>query len=171
MVPVHCEPVTADTYEAVIALDVLPGQRDYVAPNVRSLADAWAHPTAEPLAVRQGSELIGFALLRPADDTPGTVTLCRYMIDHRFQGRRLGHAGLAAVLDRVRAAGHTRVRLSVVPGNHVAFRLYRAAGFGETGDLEDGEIVLTLDLSRDATARPGRGTVLRPGPGTAPAPE
>ncbi|WP_171164426.1 N-acetyltransferase [Streptomyces sp. I05A-00742] len=147
MVPVHCEPVTADTYEAVIALDVLPGQRDYVAPNVRSLADAWAYPAADPLALRHGPELIGFALLYPVGDAPGTVSLTRYMIDHRFQGQRLGHAGLAAVLDHARSAGHTRVRLSVVPGNHVAFRLYRAAGFEETGDLEDGEIVLARDLA------------------------
>ncbi|MBZ4317981.1 GNAT family N-acetyltransferase [Streptomyces huiliensis] len=152
MVPVHCEPVTADTYEAVMALDVLPGQRDYVAPNVRSLADAWACPAAEPLALREGAELVGFALLKPAADVPGTVSLCRYMIDHRFQGRRLGHAGLTAVLDRARAAGYTRVRLSVVPGNHVAFRLYRTAGFGETGELEDGEIVLARDLTPDDAA-------------------
>ncbi|MFI0737837.1 GNAT family N-acetyltransferase [Streptomyces sp. NPDC021100] len=154
MIPVHCEPVTVDTYEAVIALDVGPGQREFVAPNVRSLADAWAYPTADPLALLHGSELIGFALLYPSEDIPGTVSLSRYMIDQRFQGQRLGHAGLAAVLDRARTAGHTRMRLSVVPGNHVAFRLYRAAGFGETGDLDDGEIVLARDLTpEDATSR------------------
>ncbi|MER5781997.1 GNAT family N-acetyltransferase [Streptomyces mobaraensis] len=156
MIPVRCEPVTVDTYEAVIALDVGPGQRGFVAPNVRSLADAWAYPTADPLALLHSSELIGFALLHPSEDDPGTVSLSRYMIDQRFQGRRLGHAGLAAVLDRARAAGHTRMRLSVVPGNHVAFRLCRAAGFGETGDLDDGEIVLTRDLTpADTVTSPG----------------
>ncbi|MBR7674004.1 hypothetical protein KDA82_13460, partial [Streptomyces daliensis] len=81
------EPVTADNYEAVIELEVREEQRDFVAPNVRSLADAWAHPTARPLALLAEEELAGFALLAPVPSQPRTIALIRFMIDRRFQHR------------------------------------------------------------------------------------
>ncbi|GGL92288.1 N-acetyltransferase [Streptomyces fumigatiscleroticus] len=144
MTAVRCEPVTAETHDAVIGLKVLPKQKDFVASNKRSMKYARKHPGTEPLALFHGPELVGFALLCPVTDVPWAVVLERFMIDHRYQGRGLGRRGARAVLARCRAAGFRTIRLSVVPGNRVAFRLYRSLGFSETGEIEDGERVMEL---------------------------
>ncbi|GHE29499.1 spermidine acetyltransferase [Streptosporangium violaceochromogenes] len=146
MPEVRIEPVTVDNYIAVIDLRVGEDQREFVAPNVRSLADAWAYPTARPYAIVDGAEPVGFTLLYPSPDDSRTVTVVRFMIDHRFQGRGLGGAGLEAVLARARADGCQRVRLSVAPHNEVARRLYASAGFRETGEIDEGEIMLALEV-------------------------
>lgn len=145
MSEVRIEPVTVDNYIAAIDLGVREDQRKWVRANVRSLADAWAYPTARPYVIVEGVEPVGFALLYPSPDDSRTVTVVRFMIDHRFQGRGLGRAGLEAVLARARADGCRRVRLSVAPHNEVARRLYVSAGFRETGEIDEGEIVLVLE--------------------------
>ncbi|MGW7516608.1 GNAT family N-acetyltransferase [Streptomyces sp. NPDC054796] len=146
------EPVTADNYEAVIELEVREEQRDFVAPNVRSLADAWAHPAARPLVLLAEEEFAGFALLAPVASQPRTIALIRFMIDRRFQHRGLGRAGITALIEAARADGYTTMRLSVVPSNHAARALYATSGFRETGAYEDGEIVLQRPLALPASA-------------------
>lgn len=150
MSEIRLEPVTAETYEAVLRLRVGEDQRNFVAPNVRSLADAWAYPSSRPLALLSGDALVGFALLHPTEDDPDGVTLVRFMIDHRFQRRGLGRLAVRALIARAAADGYSRLRLTVVPGNAAARALYEACGFRATGELDDGEEVMIRPL--DGTA-------------------
>ncbi|MET7637131.1 GNAT family N-acetyltransferase [Streptomyces sp. NPDC005438] len=148
--PLTLSPLTADTYQDVLRLHVAEDQRGYVSPNVRSLADAWARPTARPMGLWEDGTAVGFALLDDAPERPGTLDLVRYMIDEGRQGRGLGRAGLAAVVDLARQEGFARVRLSVVPGNTTADHLYGSVGFRATGEVDDGETVMVLDLDGSA---------------------
>lgn len=137
------EPVTPQNYDAVLRLAVTPDQRRFVAPVVRSLADAyvWGGPT---LAAREGGAVVGFVLLFPfAHEGRPVVNLVRFMIDAAYQGRGLGRALMAATLDYAARLDPrpTAMKLSVVPDNAVAIRLYESAGFaGE--EIEDGERVM-----------------------------
>ncbi|RKT53937.1 GNAT family N-acetyltransferase [Saccharothrix australiensis] len=140
------EPVTEDNYRAVIDLEVHEDQRNFVAANVRSIADAWVYrPRLQPLAVYSGDDLVGFTLLRRED--PRDLRVVRFMIDRRAQGRGLGRKALAAIADVARSEGRTRLVLGIVPGNAVAHGLYAAFGFVETGEVERGEVVMAHDLA------------------------
>ncbi|NUT93303.1 MAG: GNAT family N-acetyltransferase [Saccharothrix sp.] len=140
------EPVTEDNYRAVIALEVHEEQRSFVATNLRSIADAWIHrPKMQPLALYSGDELVGFTLLYR--DEPHDLHIVRFMIDRRAQGRGLGRKGLAAIADIARSEGRTQLTLSLVPANAVAHGLYAAFGFRETGEVDEGEIVMKHDLT------------------------
>ncbi len=142
--------MTADNYAAVIALDVAPEQRDLVAANVRSLADAYAYPAAQPYAVVHAGEPVGFVLLFPLteDETVIGWNLVRLMVDQRFQRRGVGGAALEATVELVRATSEPGrfVQLSVLPHNAGALALYAAHGFRPTGEVVDGERVLRRDL-------------------------
>jgi diamine N-acetyltransferase len=146
---VELRPITAENFQAVVKLEVLPEQSEFVAPNVRGIAETHIYPDAEPRAVYAGDELVGFVLFHPVDrDEPAEGhCIVRLMIAHQFQGRGLGRQALEAAVDwivRERPAG--RVRLSVVPDNDKARKLYRSAGFVETGELDDGELVMVRPL-------------------------
>jgi diamine N-acetyltransferase len=149
--PITLRPITPDNYRAVRDLRVLPGQRGYVAPNVDSMAEAYAHPGAVARAIQHGDDLVGFVLFQPVDaDRPEAgCGIVRFMIDHRFQGRGLGREALRVAVDFAARDPATRtVRLSVVPENTRARRLYAAAGFVETGELDDGEVVMVHTVAR-----------------------
>ena len=126
-----------------------PEQSDFVAPNVVGIAETHIYPDAEPRAVYAGDDPVGFVLFHPVDKDKPAEGHCivRLMIDHRFQGRGLGRQALEAAVDWiVREHRADRVRLSVVPSNEKARGLYRSAGFVETGELDDGELVMVRSL-------------------------
>ncbi|GAA3346221.1 GNAT family N-acetyltransferase [Amorphoplanes nipponensis] len=146
---VDLRPITAENFAAVIKLDVRPEQSTFVAPNVRGIAETHILPDAEPRAVYAGDDLVGFVLFHPVDrDRPAAGhMIVRLMIAHQFQGRGLGRQALEAAVDWIaRERGADRVRLSVVPSNETARGLYRSAGFVETGELDEGEIVMVRSL-------------------------
>ena len=146
---VELRPITAENFQTVIKLEVRPEQSDFVAPNVRGIAETHIYPDAEPRAVYSGDEVVGFVLFHPIDKEKPAEGHCivRLMIGHRFQGRGLGRQALEAAVDWiVREHGVDRVRLSVVPSNARARGLYRSAGFVETGELDDGEVVMVRQV-------------------------
>jgi diamine N-acetyltransferase len=147
---VELRPITTENFRAVTKLEVRPEQSSFVAPNVVGIAETYIYPDAEPRAVYAGDDLVGFVLFHPIDkDKPADGhCIVRLMIAHQFQGRGLGRQALEAAVDWV-AREHRvdRVRLSVVPSNEKARSLYRSAGFVETGELDDGEIVMVRPLS------------------------
>jgi diamine N-acetyltransferase len=140
--------ITQGNIRAVMKLDVLPGQADFVAPNAVGIAETYVYPDAEPRAVYADDEPVGFVLFHPADNDEGTHNIVRLMIARQFQGRGLGRQALeAAVAWAVRERAAARVRLSVVPSNEQARNLYRSAGFVETGEVDDGEVVMVRTIS------------------------
>jgi diamine N-acetyltransferase len=146
---VELRPITTENFRAVIKLAVGPDQSDFVAPNVVGIAETHIYPDAEPRAVYAGDEPVGFVLFHPVDKDKPAEGHCivRLMIDHRFQGQGLGRQALEAAVDWIiRERGADRVRLSVVPSNEKARGLYRSAGFVETGELDDGELVMVRSL-------------------------
>lgn len=142
--------MTADNYAAVIALAVGTDQQGLVASNVRSLADAYVYPAAQPYAVVHAGEHVGFVLLFPLteDQVVTGWNLVRLMIDHRFQRRGYGGAALEATIELVRGTPEPGrfVQLSVLPHNDVALALYAVHGFSRTGEVVGGEWVLRRSL-------------------------
>jgi diamine N-acetyltransferase len=142
--------ITEENFRAVIKLEVSPEQAGFVAPNVHSIAETHVYPDADPRAVYAGDELVGFVLFHPIDKArpEDGHLIVRLMIDRRFQGRGLGRQALEAAVDWiVRERKVDRVRLSVVPSNEKARGLYRSAGFVETGELDEGEIVMVRSVA------------------------
>ena len=138
--------VDQSNYRECIDLTVAPDQERFVASNLQSLADAYVYRDgAEPYAVYSEDEMIGFVLLYPLDERRGFI-IVRLMIDRRFQGRGYGRGALEAIIELLRGRGLSLVRLSVVPANQQALEFYRRNGFVETGELEEGELVMERQL-------------------------
>lgn len=151
--------ITAETVRGICSLDVGPGQRELVAPNAVSIAEAYFEPAAWFRAVYAGETPIGFAMLYDPTRTtkpeggPDTCYLWRFMIDHRHQRRGYGAAALEQLVAHVAVLpGVTRFKTSFVPEPGNAAPLYERAGFRATGEVDEGETVLELRLPRDVPA-------------------
>ena len=150
--------VTADTVRAIVKLEVGSEQIGLVAPNAVSMAQAYFEPAAWFRAVYADETPVGFAMLydptctATPEDGPETCFLWRFMIDHRHQRKGYGAAALALLIAHVRTLdGVTRFKTSYVPTPGNASPLYERAGMRPTGEVDDGEIVLELDLSSAPT--------------------
>lgn len=138
--------VTAETVRAICDLRVRPEQRSYVADNAVSIAQAYFEPHAWFRAVYAGEEPVGFVMLH-ADTEKGEFFLWRFMIAADDQGKGYGRRALDLVVEHVRGLpGASALLSSYVPGEDGPRDFYLRYGFAETGEVEDGEHVITLPL-------------------------
>ena len=136
--------ITAETMRAVCDLDVRPDQRDYVAPNTFSIAQAYFEPKAWFRAVYAGETPVGFVMLHD-DPEQGKYFLWRLMIDAEHQGKGFGRRALDLVVEHVRERpGAHELLSSYQRGGEGPGGFYRAYGFLETGEIAHGEVVIRL---------------------------
>ena len=144
---VALRPVDDDNVMAVIELSVAPDQTDFVAPNVRSLAEAFATTKVWVRAVYAGDEPVGFVMLSDDDEQP-RYYLWRFMIDHRYQGMGFGRQAMALVHDHVRTRpGGDRIYLTYLPGPSGPEGFYKSLGYVDTGRAHEGELEAVLTLA------------------------
>jgi len=151
--------ITAETVGAVVRLAVAENQTAFVATNAVSLAQALFAPDAWYRAICLDDQPVGFVMLadeslrRPPPPQP-QITVWRFMIDARFQGRGIGRAALLLVIEEVRQRGIFKtLLLSYVPGTGCPEPFYRGLGFLPTGRMDGREVVLALPLQANADQR------------------
>jgi len=143
---IRLEAVTPRNRSAILALELAPYQRGFVATNTESLAEAGEDDEAIPRAIVIDGHVVGFLMYSAPEDDDEAIVY-RLMIDRSRQGRGLGRASIAKLLEDI--ASQSRVRRVLIcyePENEAARHLYASFGFMEMGLDEDGEMMAALDL-------------------------
>lgn len=145
----------------VCKLQVETFQTEFVAPNLYSLAEAYATRNegnhALPLAAYDGDTLVGFVMIGKGtvgdENEPPLVrenySLWRLMVDRNYQRRGYGVQILNAVLALVKTFPYGKADYlwtSYDPDNERAREIYLRFGFAETGETLDGETVAVYRL-------------------------
>lgn len=136
--------IDRENFRQCVKLEVNEDQKDFVAPNVFSIAQSKVEPTFKVQAVYDGEEMVGFVMYG-WEEEEGCHCLARLMIDQNQQGKGYGRAATEEVIRRLRAEpGCRQVLLSVNPANAPAQALYQSLGFVKTGEVSHGEEVMRL---------------------------
>ena len=121
----------------------------FVASNAVSLAEAWLYYESQdthPFAVYHGEELVGFMMVHE-DRAKGVLDLWRLAIAKEHQGKGYGSAALRTLIPLARESGkYICIAIGYMEGNDRARHIYEKLGFRPTGLVEDGEIIMRLDL-------------------------
>lgn len=146
--------ITPDNYDECLTLKVRDDQKDCVASNVKSLAEAWVfYAVARPFAIYNNDTMVGFLMVDIDPNLIGSHDLCflwRFMIDAKYQGNGYGKAAMELVIDYVKTNFYPKTfETSVTPGNDAAEKLYRSFGFEPNGKYEGDEKVLVLKIRED----------------------
>ncbi|MCT6926325.1 GNAT family N-acetyltransferase [Metasolibacillus sp.] len=128
----------------VIDLKVAEKQKNFVASNLFSLAQAKAYPECVCQAIYVEEVLVGFVMYC-IDEDDQEYWIYRLMIDEKFQGKGYGKAAMEKLIVHIKKdVNHHVIYLSFEPKNHLAKRLYEKLGFKPDGRVIDGEIVYQL---------------------------
>jgi diamine N-acetyltransferase len=139
--------ITMDNFRDVIRLRVAESQTQFVASNMYSLAEAKADGVSNPFGIYAGEQLVGF-IMYDINLSERRGYISRLMVDERFQTRGYGRAAMAEVVGRLRAvSGIDDIQTSFHPENQAAAALYSGLGFENTGELDDGEVVVRIRLT------------------------
>lgn len=144
---VSLDEIMQETLRAILKLDVNETQRNYVAPNAYSIAEAHFEPCAYFRAIYADDTPVGFLMLY---DNPEKAEyfLWRFMIDQRYQKLGFAKRALELLIQRVRTRPNTKkLGVSCVPdGEESPCPFYLKMGFVPTGEVDDGEVVMSLAL-------------------------
>ena len=143
---VTLQEITEKTLRSVLRLEVSEKQKNFVADNAVSIAEAHFSKTAWFRAIYAGDTAVGFVMLH-VDEAKSEYYLWRFMIDKAHQGKGYGYQALLQLIDHVKTfPGATDFYLSYVPGEDNPSPFYKKLGFAETGEWEDDEKVMKLGL-------------------------
>ncbi len=148
-------PVTKENWEALINLKVRDDQKNFVASNLYSIAqaqfgdefeghwDLFAYGIYDDDDTPVGFLMYGFNFAHPSQQ----AYIQRLMVDEKFQGKGYGRFGMEKMLEIFRADERVNVAsISYEPGNDVARKLYASMGFVETGRIVEDEVEAVLKL-------------------------
>ena len=143
--------IDAGTVRRVCTLAVREDQKKFVAPNAVSIAQAHFSDHAWFRAIYADDTMVGFLMLEDQPEKP-EYYLWRFMIDARWQGMGFGRQAMELLIDHVRTRPKAKELLTSVlqaPGGPQGF--YEKLGFTLTGEYEEGEAMMSLPLSSQAT--------------------
>lgn len=147
-------PVTVENWNSLIKLKVREDQKDFVASNLYSIAEAQfgfdeeGHWSLFPFGLYVENEPVGFAMtgLNYAHSHFQGLIL-RLMVDEKYQGNGYGRAAMESMLATFRADECVSVVcITYEPENNPARKLYASLGFEETGEFMENEMVALLRL-------------------------
>jgi L-phenylalanine/L-methionine N-acetyltransferase len=158
-----CEP--AD-FEALAAIMNLPGVRHGTLSTgwrTPESLGAWFNgflPGSIVLCAEVDGRIVGQSALMTAQARRAHCGSVGFMVHDAFQGRGVGSALMAAIVDYAdKSLGLRRLELEVYTDNAAAIALYRKFGFVEEGcsrggAIRDGVLADTLHMARYADAPP-----------------
>jgi len=138
--------ITEDTVRTICDLSVEKEQKQFVAPNAVSIAQAYFSKYAWFRAIYADETPVGFVLLYDRPDKPEYFRW-RFMIDARWQGMGFGRRAMGLLIEYVKTRPNAHELFTSVhqaEGGPQGF--YEKLGFGLTGTYEEGEAVLRLAL-------------------------
>lgn len=146
-VQVRLEPITKNNYRECMRLTVADQQKTHVAPNAKSLGEAYAfYDTARPFAVYHEDAMIGFVLLRDLPEL-SCYYISQFMIDQNFQRQGYGRQAMELLIEMLGSEHlYPKIRLCFVDGAEDAKNLYLGLKFRLTGEVDAGEVIMELDL-------------------------
>ena len=147
--------VDESSFQAVLDLKISEADERarFVAPNVRSLADAWLYREngdVFPMAIYWNKLVVGFLLLE-IDKDEAEYFIWRIMIGQQYQGRGYGRKAVEVLIKKAQMDSTcNHIVAGYVVGNEKMKRLLTSLGFQETGFIkENNEVAMRLDLKKE----------------------
>lgn len=138
----------------ILQLDVKPEQRNLVASNAKSIAEAYFNKDAWFQAIYADNDPIGFVMFSDTSlkykSNPNhrpTYYLWRFMIEAKYQGKGYGKEAMKLVINHVKNRPEAKeLLLSYSQSDGNAGEFYKKCGFEYTGKVIDDELVMSLKL-------------------------
>ena len=157
---VSLKEINEDNLWSILDLEVTEDQKQYVAPNAVSIAEAHFSENAWFRAIYAGETPVGFVLLF-IDEEETEYDLWRFMIDKNHQRQGYGSQALQRVIEYVGTLpGAEELTLSYLPGEGDPSPFFEEFGFEDADEWVDDEKILSLPLGNREVS-PWRTTSLK----------
>ena len=140
--------VTAENWRNCIRLSLHENQVGFVASNVATIAESKFNLHVHLRAIYADDLLVGMLAFCHEDD-PEDLELFwifRLMIDSAHQAKGYGTNAMRLSINEITRLGVRRIKTMHKPANLTAAAIYAKLGFRPSGELDDGDCLLELEL-------------------------
>ena len=141
--------ISEDNFLQAFNLKLAPGQENFVSNPVRSLAQAYVYRNqCQPFGIYENNRMVGYVMVIYDYDIP-EYDIWHMMIDESEQDKGYGSIALDRVLDFIKMkpfGPSSKVVLTCNKNNNKAMHIYKNKGFEETGQEDNEELELSLQL-------------------------
>jgi len=149
MIQITLKRIDEENFVDAFGLKLGKGQERFVSHPIRSLAQAYVYyHQCTPFGIFYEEIMVGYLMVIYDYDLE-EYNIWHMMIDKKFQGKGYGRAAMEACLAYISSkpfGDSNRVALTCHRENLAALGLYHKLGFAETGNYDDEEIELALNL-------------------------
>lgn len=117
---------------------------EFVASNAFSIAQSKVQKGWIVKAIYDDDLMIGFTMYGYCYEY-SFYEICRFMIDHRYQGQGYGKLALGKIIEEMKKLEDCKdIYISFDPKNNIARSLYESLGFKDTGKTLEDELLFKL---------------------------
>lgn len=150
MIQITLKRINEENFVDAFRLELADGQERFVSHPIRSLAQAYVYyHQCTPFGIFHKDTMVGYVMIIYDYDL-GEYNIWHMMVDKKHQGNGYGRAAMEACLAYIKSKPFgisNRVVLTCHKDNSIALDLYHKFGFLETGNYDDEEIELYLELN------------------------
>ena len=118
---------------------------EFVASNAFSIAQSKVQKGWIVKAIYHDDLMIGFVMYGYCYEYD-FYEICRFMIDHRYQGKGYGKLALGKIIEEMKKLEDCKdIYISFDPKNNIARSLYESLGFKDTGKALEEELLFKLE--------------------------
>ncbi|WP_152658241.1 N-acetyltransferase [Oceanobacillus sp. CFH 90083] len=145
---IYIEEVNKENWREIAALEVAENQKDFMESVSFCLAESFIERLTTSLGLYDNQQPVGYAMVGFYFDKKRSIWFDRFMIDRHFQGQGYANQFIPLIEKYIKEHYDVQIiRLSFVPGNSQAERLYKKHGFIRTEELDpEGEIIMEKRL-------------------------
>lgn len=132
--------VNEQNWLSVVSLSVREEQKRFLDKPIGIVARGYIYRScnARVYGISNDEQVIGVALVKDMDEEPACYDLQQFMIDRRFQNNGYGTEALRLILSLLSKEGrYSQVEVCVHKSNAAALRMYKKAGFEDTGYIDE----------------------------------
>ncbi|WP_411168722.1 GNAT family N-acetyltransferase [Clostridium sp. MB05] len=119
---------------------------EFVASNAFSIAQSKIQKGWTVKAIYNDDLIIGFTMYGYCYEYD-FYEICRFMIDHKYQGKGYGKISLGKIIDEMKKLKDCKdIYISFDPKNNIAKSLYESIGFKDTGRIIEDELLYQLTI-------------------------
>lgn len=142
------EEITVHNFEDFMNMELPEHQRNYLASNAYSIAQARFYDDYIPRGIYHDGKPAGFLLYdKQSNNNVGEYGIYRFMVDYAQQGKGVGRCAMTLLLEELKAKPDVKlITICYNPDNANAQAFYRSFGFVESGLDEIGEMIAVIQL-------------------------
>ena len=134
--------ITSENWKECIRLKLNDDEKEFISPNVYSIAEAQFYPKAISKAIYDDDQMVGYTLFGEDEDDSNLFYIDRLMISKDFRNKGYAYDSIRLIIKESIKKGFTLIGTSVELENLKIQNLLKKLDFYTKNELDDsGEII------------------------------